>query len=301
MTEVEVDLSDTADGLVEQARRILGKGHLVNTRSVPEVLRDRLRRADERTMLQRVRAGRELCVDDDVEPLVTVRVTTFERANVLLERTMPSILAQTYPRIEILVVGDCTSDDTEKRLRRLSDPRIHFMNLPYRPLYPPEPERRWRVLGYQALNVSLDLARGSWIAPCDDDDELTPTHVESLLAAAQRDRAEFVHSKTALVLGDGVLGVIGRPTVADGQTSHGAIFYSARLRFFRYNPEVWRLRRSLDWDLIHRMAAAGVRMTFLDEITYRYHPSPASLSQWHATLLARRPDLRVALTSDHLP
>ena len=147
------------------------------------------------------------------------------------------------------------------------------------------------MLGYQALNLSLDLARGAWIAPCDDDDELTPDHVAVMLRAAQHDGAEFVHSNTGLVLGDGVIGVIGRPDVSDGHTSHGAIFYSSALRFFRYNGQVWRLRRSLDWDLVLRMADAGVRMTYLDEVTYLYHPSPASLTEWRSKLMARRPDL----------
>ena len=147
------------------------------------------------------------------------------------------------------------------------------------------------MLGYQALNLSLDLARGAWIAPCDDDDELTPDHVAVMLRAAQHDGAEFVHSNTGLVLGDGVIGVIGRPYVSDGHTSHGAIFYSSALRFFRYNGQVWLLRRSLDWDLVLRMADAGVRMTYLDEVTYLYHPSPASLTEWRSKLMARRPDL----------
>jgi len=297
----QIPLSSTADGLAHRLRTLAGRAHLLNRDSILELAHERLRRREERLLLTAARDGRAECSSVEAEPLVTVRVSTYERADVLLDRTIPSILAQTYPRLEILVVGDCTADDTEERLRRVGDPRIRFVNLPYRPHYPAQDARRWRVLGYQALNLSLDLARGAWIAPCDDDDELTPDHVEVMLDCAQRDHAEFVHSNTGLVLGGGVLGVIGRPEVADGHTSHGAIFYSAALRFFRYNGQVWRLRRSLDWDLVLRMADAGVRMAYLDEVTYLYHPSPASLAEWQAKALALRPDLAPQLGKQGRP
>lgn len=287
----QVTLSSTQSTVAQRLRSALGWVHLINTDSIVELAHDQLRRREERRLLGAARAGRAACSSEEAEPLVTVRVSSYQRADVLLERTIPSILAQTYSRLEVLVVGDCTTDDTEERLRGVGDPRIRYINLPYRPQYPVEDAHRWRVLGYQALNVSLDLARGSWIAPCDDDDELTPDHVEVMLATAQRSKAEFVHSNTGLVLGSDVLGVIGRPEVGDGHTSHGAIFYSSALRFFRYNGHVWRLRRSLDWDLVLRMADAGVHMAYLDKVTYLYYPSPASLTQWRTKLLALRPDL----------
>jgi glycosyltransferase involved in cell wall biosynthesis len=260
-----------------------------------ELLRDRLRRRDERRLLHRARGGRVSCADPSPEPLVTVRITTFRRADLLLERTIPSVLGQTYDRLDVLVVGDATDDETGSRLAALRDPRVRFVNLAQRPDYPEEPRRRWRVLGYQAANLALDLAAGSWIAPSDDDDEFTPEHVEHLVAAARANDAELVHSCTGIVLGGGVLGVIGRQELADGHTSHGALLYSSALRFFRYNGQAWRLRRSLDWDLLMRMRDAGVRATHLDEVTYRYHPAPASLEHWRSIAARRRPDLVPAL------
>ena len=38
------------------------------------------------------------------------------------------------------------------------------------------------------MNVALDLADGSWLVNCDDDDELLPTHVSAHLAFARRER-----------------------------------------------------------------------------------------------------------------
>jgi hypothetical protein len=295
--EVPVPLSSPVDDVALRVRRRLGRARLLRPSSLEEVVADRLGRRREERELMDARAGRPSCADPATEPLVTVRVTTYRRAELLLQRTLPTILAQSYDHLEVLVIGDGTDDDTEARLSAIRDPRVRFVNLPYRPRYPDDPRKRWRVLGFQAANLALDLARGSWIAPCDDDDEFTADHVEKLLEKAQREESELVHSNTGIVLGGGVLGVIGRPDVADGHTSHGALLYSSELRFFRYNGEVWRLRRSLDWDLLLRMRAAGVKMTHLDEVTYRYHPAQASAETWRSQVRLVRPDLADRLSA----
>lgn len=293
--EVTLRLSTDRDDLSLRLRRRLGQLHLANPCSLSGVVADRIQRVRDRRALQRVRETDAIRWDDPA-PLVTVRITTYRRADILVERTLPTVLGQSYDRLDVLVVGDCTDDDTEQQLAKVGDPRVRFVNLPYRPLYPADEARRWRVLGYQAANLSLDLADGSWLAPCDDDDELTPDHVERLLQTVRDQRAELVHGNTGIVLGGGVVGVIGRPEVADGHTSHGALLYNSALRFFRYNGEVWRLRRSLDWDLLLRMRDAGVRMAHLDEVVYRYHPAPASAVSWREQALEQRPDLRSRLS-----
>ena len=133
---LQVRLSSDRDTRAHRLRVTVGKAHLLNPDGVVELAHDQLGRREERRMLTTARAGRTTCSSEEAEPLVTVRVSTYERADVLLERTIPSILAQSYSRLEILVVGDCTQDDTEQRLRRVGDPRIRFVNLPYRPQYP---------------------------------------------------------------------------------------------------------------------------------------------------------------------
>jgi glycosyltransferase involved in cell wall biosynthesis len=53
----------------------------------------------------------------------------YKRAE-LLDRTVRSMLAQTYPNLEIIVVDDCSPDDTAQRLeayRQLNDPRLKII------------------------------------------------------------------------------------------------------------------------------------------------------------------------------
>ena len=122
------------------------------------------------------------------------------------------------------------------------------------------------------MNAGLDLAQGAWITPCDDDDELTDDHVEVLLGEARSRRLEFVWSKSLKETDAGEWEEIGGPNVLDG-TTNGSVLYASELYFFRYNSNAWKLAQPHDWNLWHRMQRAGVRMGFLDRVTYLYHRS----------------------------
>jgi hypothetical protein len=64
------------------------------------------------------------------------------------------------------------------------------------------------------------------------------------------------------------------------------VLYSAALRFMAYRGSSWRRRQPFDWNLWSRMARAGVRMGFLDAVTYRYFPSEYTRNHYR-TLVER--------------
>ena len=117
-------------------------------------------------------------------PLVSVCVATMDRADVLLERSIASLLAQSYRNIQVVVVGDNCTDDTERRLAALRDDRIQFVNLPERGPYPHPGSDRWCVAGSNAMNHALSLCEGQFITHLDDDDAMVPHRIEALVAAA---------------------------------------------------------------------------------------------------------------------
>jgi glycosyltransferase involved in cell wall biosynthesis len=228
----------------------------------------------DRRLLAVARAGRDVCwaeADDEHEPLVTVRIPTYNRGPLIAERAIASAVAQTYERLEILVVGDACDRATADAVERFDDPRVRFVNLPARGLYPADPALRWLVAGTSPVNVAMDLARGAWIAPCDDDDELTPDHVETLLGAARANRLEMVWSKARMEVAAGQWGVVGNGHFAEGFISHGSVMFSAGLRFMRYRGTCWKLGEPGDWNLWKRMADAGVRIGFVDAVTYVHY------------------------------
>jgi Glycosyl transferase family 2 len=129
---------------------------------------------------------------DRAEPLVSVCIATFNRAELVTTRAIPSLLRQDYKNLQVVVVGDACTDDTEKRVSQIRDSRLSFVNLPQRGRYPADPHLRWMVAGSAAMNEGLRRAEGDFVGHLDDDDEHLPERVSTLLARLKASRADVV-------------------------------------------------------------------------------------------------------------
>ena len=78
---------------------------------------------------------------DAAQPLVSICVATCDRAELLVSRCLASLQRQTYPNLQMVVVGDHCTDDTEPRLAAIRDDRLVFENLGVRGPYPREGSR----------------------------------------------------------------------------------------------------------------------------------------------------------------
>lgn len=240
-----------------------------------EWLRDWLITLDERRTLHQVRDGRDTCWTDEPNPLVTVRIPTYNTGSVVAERALASAVAQTHENLEILVIGDNTNEETADAVRGVRDDRIRFINLPAQGLYPQIPHLRRKVAGAHPMTIGNYLARGAWIAPLDDDDEFLPDHVESLLAAARAGRYEMVYSKAEDEIEPDNWVITGSEPMRKGEISHPTVLFRSELRFMPYSMTCWKRREPSDWNLWRRMRRIGVRIGFLDQVTCRYYLSQA--------------------------
>lgn len=207
---------------------------------------------------------------DDPEPLISVRIATRNRSALLMDRAIASVLAQTYTNFEVVVVGEGCDDDTGQRIAALGDPRVRFTNLAHPGVYPADPLLRWRVAGTQGMNHAAQLARGTWIAPLDDDDEFTPRHLQDLLDAALSGRFEMVYGKYRHGPSGELVGVYPPQR---SQCGLQAAMYLTALRFFESDPRSWVLDETHDWHLVRRMLESGVRIGFADHVVTIHHPS----------------------------
>ena len=212
-------------------------------------------------------------------PLVTVRIATWNRAAILCRRTLPTVLAQSYPHLEVLVVGDHCTDDTAEQIRALGDPRIRFVNLPERGRYPTEPFARWMVAGAAPMNHALREARGEWLAPLDDDDEFTTDHVAVMLEACRVARAEMAFGVARMRLSTGEWRDVGSQPLRRDHVCHSAVFYWSGLRFMPHDVTAWKLGEPGDWNLWRRMKWSGVRITHVPRLVATHH---LERSQWGA-------------------
>jgi glycosyltransferase involved in cell wall biosynthesis len=109
-------------------------------------------------------------------PLVSFCVPTYRRA-AFLARTLSSALAQTVTDFEIVVVDDCSPDDTAAVVRGFTDPRLRYV-LNEKNLGVPE-----------NLNRAMSLATGEFLVLLEDHDLMEPTYLEKTLEVMRRNPA----------------------------------------------------------------------------------------------------------------
>jgi len=200
------------------------------------------------------------------QPLVSVCIPTYNRVRLLIERSIPSVLSQTYARLELIVVGDGCTDETAAEVARIDDPRLRFVNLPARGAYPADPVRRWMVAGTQAINHALELSRGDFITHLDDDDEHAPERLKKLVEFATAHRCDFVWHPfwREAEGGDWILHEAGE--LAFEQVTTSSVFYRAWFKKILWDVEAHRLAEPGDWNRFRRIK-------YLDPVALRY-PEP---------------------------
>lgn len=219
-----------------------------------------------------------LKVFEDQEPLITVRIATYNNPDLLVERAIKSVYAQTYSNWEIVIVGDGCEEDTQIAIDKLNDPRIKYFNFPYRNVYPEVSMARWQVAGSPGMNKAVELAKGTWIAPLDDDDEFSPNHIEVLLEKALAEKFEFVYGAFKQVfLSKGQEQILKAYPPKLNYTPAQSGIYPKVLDFFEWDMQCWVVNEPGDWNFIRRMMESGVYMGFVDEVvTTMYTHDPGT-------------------------
>jgi glycosyltransferase involved in cell wall biosynthesis len=112
------------------------------------------------------------------EPIITVLMPARNVARYIGE-AIRSVLAQTFPHFELLIIQDGSTDNTREVIQSFTDVRIRVIDQP--------------PLGIAAaLNKGLVEARGEWIARFDADDICLPNRLEK--------QFEFLHANPGYIL-----------------------------------------------------------------------------------------------------
>ena len=123
--------------------------------------------------------------------MISVIVPAFNVESTII-RTLDSILAQTYPEIEVIVVDDGSVDESE----RIIDNYV---------------SQHKRITAIHTKNQGVTAARltgvaqasGEWIGFVDGDDEIEPDMYELLLKNAERYGADISHCGYQMIFADG--------------------------------------------------------------------------------------------------
>ena len=116
--------------------------------------------------------------------LVSIITPAYNAARFIGE-TIESVLRQTYPHWELLIVDDCSTDDSVKIINQYSikDPRIKLLSTDKNTGSPSEPR-----------NIALEAAMGRYIALLDADDIWLPNKLEEQLEFMEINDFDFVYS-----------------------------------------------------------------------------------------------------------
>lgn len=102
--------------------------------------------------------------------LVSVIMPSYNTAKYIAE-SIESVIGQTYPDWELIIVDDCSTDDTDSVVAKyLSDERIRYL------------KNETNSGAAISRNYALREAKGKWIAFLDSDDVWLPEKLETQIA-----------------------------------------------------------------------------------------------------------------------
>lgn len=183
-------------------------------------------------------------------PRFSVLLPTHNRPEVL-GYAIRSVLAQTEPSFELLVVADGCLPSTAEVVGQFPDPRIRFYDLPKAPHF-----------GYANRNIALRQARGKYVAFAAHDDLWLPDHLELMGQLLERTEVPWAYSRPLWVSSDGIVVPFGTNLQLPQELAHflagnntipaGCVVHTrAALEEAAYWPE-WATRMG-DWMLWARM------------------------------------------------
>lgn len=204
-------------------------------------------------------------------PWVSVVTPTIpSRHELLLNRCIPSVQAQTYRNTEHVIVSDCPDPELAEKLGGLYQGETFDHPVSYAHMSGPHPGHRY---GGEARRKGIEIAKGDLIAYIDDDDALRPEHVAKLAAVLLDDPSLlWAFGVMASHSNSGLYTHIGDYAGAPVQCQIGTPMIMHRREILQYGT--WGDPSSVeDWELVKKWLDAGLPYGRVHEPTVDVYPS----------------------------
>jgi glycosyltransferase involved in cell wall biosynthesis len=238
------------------------------------------------------------------EPCVTAIIATYNRAH-LVSKAIESILGQTYQNIEVIVVDDGSTDDTQNVLKQFGD-RVRVI-------------RQDNAGPGAARNRGFAASRGDIIACLDSDDIWLPRKIDRQVAVLQRlsesvpcclcsaelhftDRPRLTSFQSALLRPEDEEGLwLNVPEVLTNRfvlfNQMAAIRRGALEKVGGFNEQ---LRFLEDYDLALRLSLLGPFAFIREPLVIWHQGSEGSLSEEAYRRMSHLRELEIRIREDHL-
>ncbi|MCY3022916.1 MAG: glycosyltransferase family 2 protein [Planctomycetota bacterium] len=121
-------------------------------------------------------------------PLLSI-VTVVYNGQATLERTLRSVLGQTYPNIEHIIIDGGSTDGTLEIVQRYDDQLAYWLSEPDAGIF-------------DAMNKGVALAGGAYIAILNADDYYAPQAAERVVSAVNKEHSDVVFTDYVFVADD---------------------------------------------------------------------------------------------------
>lgn len=214
------------------------------------------------------------------EPLVSIIIPAYN-AHRYIERSLKSVLSQTYGNMEIIVIDDGSKDDTADLVSAFKDPRIRLI-------------RQQNQGQGAARNNGIKSSRGVYVTFLDSDDLYLPEKVEKQVKelehrkeydAVYSESMHFYSSNPSVILqkqtsnhptGDITRALFWTSLINLNTVMMRSTVFANGIRF----PEGREGRYSEEWDLWIKMSHSGVRFGFINESLVIVEIRDDSNTQW---------------------
>jgi glycosyltransferase involved in cell wall biosynthesis len=156
-------------------------------------------------------------------PVISIVCATYNASH-LLRFAIRSVLESRFVDWEMIIVGDCCTDDTEAVVKSFKDSRIRFFNLDSNSGQQAKPN-----------NVGVGLAQGAYLSFLNQDDMYMPHHLEHMLEFIQRTQTDIVCARYAR---------ISEITQSDTKLSIKAINGGGISSSHKFQPQKWHVASS---------------------------------------------------------
>lgn len=204
------------------------------------------------------------------DPLVSIVLPTKDRAH-RLPRAIANCLEQTYPKLELVIVNDGSTDATAEVLSNYqNDPRVRIIDC----------RRNLRLP--TALNVGFAATTGDLLTWTSDDNSYFPNAIEVMVREFMADGGlGFVYADNEKLYEDGNRAPrpMADPLYIIETNCVGACFLYTRDvmdRVGSYSPEMFLAE---DYDFFLRVFLAGIKMKHLQRCLYTYAVHSTTLGE----------------------
>lgn len=125
----------------------------------------------------------EVMMDSELVSIITPSYNTGD----YIAETIKSVVAQTYTNWEMIIVDDCSTDNTDMVVAQFSDNRIRYF------------KNKKNSGAAVSRNYALREARGRWIAFLDSDDLWMPEKLERQVSFMKKNGYSFSYTNYSVI------------------------------------------------------------------------------------------------------